>query len=107
MVFEGRTSPVAINVLNKDNTSAVNIVNYKGSTTTYSDITLSARFQKVDSAKRSPQWRIKSGANQRELQIMDKRQVNMSTMISMINFFLALLLNGIYSYQVQAKEVLF
>lgn len=51
MVFEGRTSPVAINVLNKDNTSAVNIVNYKGSTTTYSDITLSARFQKVDSAK--------------------------------------------------------
>ena len=51
VVFEGRTSPVAINVLNKDNTSAVNIVNYKGSTTTYSDITLSARFQKVDSAK--------------------------------------------------------
>jgi type 1 fimbria pilin len=38
-------------VLNKDNTSAINIVNYKGSTTTYSDITLSARFQKVDSAK--------------------------------------------------------
>lgn len=50
VVFEGRTRPTYINVLNKDNTSAVNIVNYKGSTT-YSDITFPARFQKVDSAK--------------------------------------------------------
>lgn len=38
---------------------------------------------------------------------MDKRQVNMSTMISRSISFVALLLNGIYSYQVQAKECYF
>lgn len=38
---------------------------------------------------------------------MDKWQVNMSTMISRSISFVALLLSGIYSYQVQAKECYF
>ncbi|HCJ6372773.1 fimbrial protein [Citrobacter sp. RHBSTW-00671] len=46
VVFNGST-----NVLNKDNTSAVNFSNYKGSTSTYSDYTFKARYQKVDSSK--------------------------------------------------------
>lgn len=38
---------------------------------------------------------------------MDKRQVNMSSMISRSISFMTLLLSGIYSYQVHAKECIF
>lgn len=39
------------NVLNKDNSSAVNITGYIGSTDSYTDYSFKVRYQKVDSAK--------------------------------------------------------
>jgi len=39
------------NVLNKDNSSAVNITGYIGSADTYTDYNFKVRYQKVDSAK--------------------------------------------------------
>lgn len=46
VVFNGNT-----NVLNKDNTSAVNFSNYTGSATTYSNYTFKARYQRVNTSK--------------------------------------------------------
>lgn len=44
-------SSANINVLNSDNTSAVNFTNYIGSATTDTDYTFKARYQKVNAAK--------------------------------------------------------
>lgn len=46
VVFSGST-----NVLNKDNSSAVNVASYKGSDTTYTDYTFKARYQQIDTSK--------------------------------------------------------
>lgn len=40
-----------INVLNKDNSSAVNFSGYTGSTTTYTDYLFNVRYQKIDNSK--------------------------------------------------------